>query len=66
MSPCRIRGNIRATLTFSFSMFVHGIYTCIFYVNQALKNEERAKKLENELFTYQGEHSHTDTEVMKL
>ena len=29
-----------------------------------MRNEERAKKLENELFTYQGEHSHTDTEVI--
>ena len=41
-------------------MFKH-----VFFSFQALKNEERAKKLENEFFTYQGEHSHTDSEVRK-
>ena len=31
---------------------------------QALSNEEKAKRLENELLSYQGEHNHSDQEVI--
>lgn len=35
----------------------------LFDLFQAVNNEDRAKRLENELLSYQGDHNHSDQEV---